>query len=418
MKNLLTFIVSIGFFISAYSQITNAEYFIDVADPGVGSATSLTVTTSNTIAENFTIATTGLTEGLHVLHIRVKGTSNVWSLYKRAYFYVQSPSTNGTPKNIVAAEYYIDIEQAGGLGNQTALTLTAGMTINEAFTIPTNGLTEGLHVLHIRIKDADDTWSLYKRAYFYVQSPSANGTPKNIVAAEYYIDDDNLGVGNQNTLTVTDGMTINEAFTIPSNGLTAGLHVLHIRVKDADNTWGLYKRAYFYIHTSNAFTPSPIVAAEYFIGTDTADDPGTGNANPLTVTQGMTIEEAFTISIPTSLANNDYYLHIRVQDQDGTWSLYKRALFTVDSALAIEELSSDDFKVFPNPVQDVIHVNFTKFSNYTVAIYDITGKEIFLEDEVQQTNSFNISSLSAGIYILKIRDNERNQVQNIKIIKS
>jgi len=138
MKKLLTFIICICFSVSGFSQITEAEYFIDTDNLGVGNQNELTVTSGSTIDEDFTIPTTGLADGLHVLHIRAKGTNNIWSLYKRAYFYVQTPGTNGTPQNIVAAEYYIDADNSG-VDNQTSLTITPGMSINEAFTIPTTG---------------------------------------------------------------------------------------------------------------------------------------------------------------------------------------------------------------------------------------------------------------------------------------
>ncbi len=416
MKNLLTFLSCISFIFFGNSQITTAEYFINT-DPGVGNATALTVTAGNSISENFSIPTTGLPEGLHVLHIRTKGTNNVWSLYKRAYFYVQTPTTNGTATNIIAAEYYIDTEQAGGVGNQTPLTITAGMTLNETFSIPTTGLADGLHVLHIRVKDAANTWSLYKRTYFYVQSPASNGTPVNIVAAEFFIDTE-TAVGAETPLTITQGLTVNEAFAIPTTGLSNGLHVLHIRVKDANNVWSLYKRAYFYVHQNNSnLVPTPIVAAEYFLGNATGDDPGVGNATALTVTQGMTISEAFTIPVPASFTNGDYFVHIRLQDQDGTWSLYKRAIFTVDNTVSVTEFSSDDFKVFPNPTNATFHINFTTFGNYSAALYDITGKQIVVQKHLQQQNELDLSNFATGIYLLKIKDLDKQQVQNIKIMK-
>jgi len=414
MKNLITFIACIGFFLSGFSQITNAEYYIDTDNLGVGNQNVLTVTAGNTIDENFTIQTTGFSEGLHVLHIRVKGTNNVWSLYKRAYFYVQSPTTNGTPTNIVAAEYYIDTDNLG-VGNQNALTITSGMTIDESFTtIPTTSLADGLHVLHIRVKDADNTWSLYKRAYFYVQSPSTNGIPKNIVAAEYYIDADNLGVGSQNDLIVTNGMAIDEVFTIQTTGFSEGLHVLHIRVKDADNTWSLYKRAYFYTHQNNTNqTPTEITAAEYFFDTD----PGIGSGTDIIVTDGFTIDEDLVIQVPAAMVDGDHYLYLRVQDQDGTWSLYKRALFTADSTVSVEEFSSDDFTIYPNPSKEILFIDFQKIGEYALSIFDITGKELYQQKELEQQNQVDLSNYASGIYFLKIKEVATNKVQNIKIVK-
>ena len=413
MKNLLTYIVCSCFFISGFSQITDAEYYIDTDNLGVGNQTALAVTSGNTIDEDFTIPTTGLPEGLHTLHIRVKGTNDMWSLYKRAYFYVQAPSTNSTPENIVAAEYYIDTDDLG-VGNQTALTITPGMVLNETFSIPTTGLTDGLHVLHIRVKDADDTWSLYKRAYFYVQTPSTNGTPQNIVAAEYYIDTDDLGVGNQNVLTVTPGMAISEVFTIPTTGLTDGLHVLHIRVKDADDTWSLYKRGYFYTHSPNSnATATPIIAAEYFFDTD----PGVGSATSVAVTQGFNIDEDLLIEVPVAMVDGNHYLFLRVQNQDGTWSLYKRALFTVDGALSVEDFNSESVKIFPNPTADSIHINFKQHGDYSFSMYDTSGKEIFKQETLQLNNIINLTNYASGIYILKIKDIASNTFQNAKIVK-
>ncbi len=335
MKILLTIIICICFSVSGFCQITAAEYYIDTDNLGVGNQNTLSVTTGNTIDEDFTIPTTGLAEGLHVLHIRAKGTSNIWSLYKRAYFYVKAPTTNGTPQNIVAAEYYIDSDTSGVGGNQIPGMFTSGMAIDEAFTIPTTGLTEGLHVLHIRVKDDDDTWSLYKRAYFYTHSSNSNATA------------------------------------------------------------------------------TPIIAAEYFFDTD----PGVGSATDIAITQGFTIDEDLAIQVPTAMVNGDHYLYLRVQDQDGTWSLYKRALFIVDDSLAVEDFNSDSFKIFPNPTENSIHINFNKDGDYALAVYNISGKEVFQQEKLELNNTFSLSEYASGVYILKIRDKSNNTFQNIKIVK-
>ncbi len=319
---------------------------------------------------------------------------------------------------ITSAEYYFDTDNLG-VGNQNALTVTSGNSIDENFSIPTTGLQDGLHVLHIRVKGTNNVWSLYKRAYFYVQTPTTNYTAKNIVAAEYYFDTDNLGVGNQNALTISSSMAINENFSIPTTGLLDGLHTIQIRVKDDDNTWSLYKRAYFYVHSSNSnMSPTPIVAAEYFIGNNSGDDPGTGNANSLTVTQGMTLNETFTIPIPTTLTNGDYYLHIRVQDQNGTWSLYKRALFTVDNTVSVDEFNSDVFSVYPNPSNDKIFVDFKQKSDYIITLFDSTGKELFSINELKLHNQIDLSIFNTGLYFLKIKEIATNKVQNFKILKN
>lgn len=257
---------------------------------------------------------------------------------------------------ITEAEYYINSDNLA-VGNQNTLAVTTGNTIDENFSIPTTGLPEGLHTLHIRAKGTNNIWSLYKRAYFYIQTPNTTGTPQPIVSAEYYIDTDNLGVGNQTALAITSGMTINESFSISTIGLPQGLHVLHIRVKDANNTWSLYKRTYFYTHSPNSNAiATPIITAEYFFDTD----PGVGNATLIAVTQGFNIDEDLLISVPLTMTNGDHYLYIRVQNQDGIWSLYKRALFTADDSLSVEAFYANSFEIYPNPTKDIVYINFKK----------------------------------------------------------
>ncbi|MCF6296136.1 MAG: T9SS type A sorting domain-containing protein [Flavobacteriaceae bacterium] len=176
MKNILyIFIICILYSSNSWGQITAAEYFVD-SDPGVGSATPLTVIPGDTIDESFAIPSTGIPEGLHVLHIRVKDDDGNWSLFYRQHFYVlKDASSAPTSKPIVAAEYFIGANPgvAGtdpGIGSGTALTVTSGDIINEVFNIPISGSTaDGDYTLHIRVKDDDGNWSLYYKGAFTVR---------------------------------------------------------------------------------------------------------------------------------------------------------------------------------------------------------------------------------------------------------
>lgn len=237
MKRILLIItLYIGLSVNGWSQITAAEYFID-SDPGVGNATSLTITEGTTITGNFDIPTSGLANGLHVLHIRVRGTNNVWSLYFRDYFYIHTTEVPPTGSDLSAAEYFIDSDP--GVGNGIPLTISTGQTLNNTFSIPTTGLDNGLHVLHIRVKDLDDTWSLFYRDYFYIQTIS-NTVATPIVAAEYFFDSD-PGVGNGFSIPITEGFTISETLAIPvPESMTDGTHYLYLRVKNLDNNWSAY----------------------------------------------------------------------------------------------------------------------------------------------------------------------------------
>ncbi|WCO01383.1 T9SS type A sorting domain-containing protein [Psychroserpens ponticola] len=72
---------------------------------------------------------------------------------------------------------------------------------------------------------------------------------------------------------------------------------------------------------------------------------------------------------------------------------------TKTSSTTIEELM-----IFPNPVIDGI-LNISSKHNLpkTIEIYDVLGKRIMAASILGKT--FNISRLSPGVYILKIKEN-------------
>lgn len=60
------------------------------------------------------------------------------------------------------------------------------------------------------------------------------------------------------------------------------------------------------------------------------------------------------------------------------------------------------FSIYPNPTKGISQFNKTFKS---ITIFDATGKELYTENN---SNSFNISDFSKGIYILKVEDFEGN----------
>ena len=104
--------------VSGYSQIVEAEYFIDT-DPGVGNGTSISMS-GEVIDSDFAIPTTSLSEGIHKLYVRTLGIDGNWSLYANEVFYINPVQVNSA--NITSAEYFVDTDP--GVGNGTALALT------------------------------------------------------------------------------------------------------------------------------------------------------------------------------------------------------------------------------------------------------------------------------------------------------
>jgi uncharacterized protein YigE (DUF2233 family) len=106
-------------------NITAAEYFVDL-DPGVGLGTAISpITAGQTTSFVANISTTSLANGFHTIAIHTKDADDNWGLYEKGMFYISSSSTN--KPDIVAAEYFVDLDPGVGLG--TAISpITAGQT--------------------------------------------------------------------------------------------------------------------------------------------------------------------------------------------------------------------------------------------------------------------------------------------------
>ena len=284
-------------------QIDYAEYFFD-NDPGYGNGIALSLSISNTIDATYSISTTSLSTGLHTLYVRVRTNAGEWSLSAiRTVFITQNYSAQD---KITAAEYYIDSDP--GEGNGTAISITSADIQNFLSTIPTNGLSAGIHHLYIRVKDGKGSWSVPALRTFFI---TENHTIVQISAAEYFIDQD-PGYGNGNAISITSGDLVDNDFTIPTTGLSIGLHHLYIRVKDQNSQWSTALRTMFYVTDSN----KDIVAAEYFYD----NDPGFGNGNSINITQGSVIDMSSVFS-SNSLSQGIHHVYIRLKDENGKWSL-------------------------------------------------------------------------------------------------
>ncbi|MEO8934100.1 MAG: T9SS type A sorting domain-containing protein [Xanthomarina sp.] len=74
-----------------------------------------------------------------------------------------------------------------------------------------------------------------------------------------------------------------------------------------------------------------------------------------------------------------------------------------------------DFRIFPNPVQDVLRIQGDKISKITqVTIYNLNGQKLL---KAETAEMLNVSSLSAGVYILKI-DTQDNKTHAHKLLKN
>ena len=80
-------------------------------------------------------------------------------------------------------------------------------------------------------------------------------------------------------------------------------------------------------------------------------------------------------------------------------------LVVKSSTLAIEDNSISNFNIYPNPTNNVIHINAIQFPIKNIKIYDLGGKLLKSKNYNSEINiKTNISNFSNGIYILKLNN--------------
>ena len=153
---------------SAVLNIIAAEYFFDT-DPGYGTGIALPFFAVNdSIDLNFTINTTGLSEGYHKLYIRLKNDTGEWGIYSgRTIYILPLNSSTITPISITSGEYFFDSDP--GYGNAISFPpFSPSDTTDNLFSAPVSTLPVGLHHVYLRYKDSFGEWGIYSGRQFEV----------------------------------------------------------------------------------------------------------------------------------------------------------------------------------------------------------------------------------------------------------
>lgn len=84
-----------------------------------------------------------------------------------------------------------------------------------------------------------------------------------------------------------------------------------------------------------------------------------------------------------------------------------------DLSVGTYELGDNTIKIFPNPASDKIHIEYISSMNLDIKLYDFLGQQ---KSKLDINNTIEVNSLSAGIYLLYIRDKDTDQFLIKKVI--
>lgn len=295
-------------------------------------------------------------------------------------------------QSIGTVEYFIDGPDPGvGNGNALSVNTNSG-DFTQSFTIPTTGLGEGFHSLYLRSQTTTGQWSLYDRKVFFITAIS--DISQNISSVEYFFDSD-PGPGNGTPISLESNTgELTQSLAVPTSGLSTGFHSFYIRSQNSDGTWSLYNRTIIYI-SEVSDENGAITAAEYFFD---GPDPGVGNGTALDVDQNTgTLTQSF--ALPTDgLTAGSHTVYIRVRTEDGVWSQYDSATFTVDPTAIDNTVTL---------VENVLTVNF----DANGAVYqwlDCSSANTAIGGETNRT----FTATQSGSYAVRISFNGQTVISS------
>lgn len=89
-----------------------------------------------------------------------------------------------------------------------------------------------------------------------------------------------------------------------------------------------------------------------------------------------------------------------------------------DQTGVVEHASSNTFSVYPNPANDMITIAGLKNENALVSMFDISGREVIVTQQVNANGTLDVSQLSAGAYFVQLKKNNGELIGTQRLIIS
>lgn len=386
----------------------NVEYGEQGFEQGQGQLISTILSLSTTI----NTLSSGTAYDFYVQQICDSENSN-WS----------GPFTFQTPCESVSVPYTMNFETSVDLNMPACTTLeNAGSGNNWSITSPniTNiGFSAGKKLTYKKhVSSAANTWfytqgieltvgESYKLTYRYGQYSYKNEK----LRVSYGLSPSHLAMEEELANHIFVPQSSSEINTVVFTPPTTGVYYIGF------NAYSLANQYYMYVDdisvviegTVPCTTPLPVGdAVQTFNGEITVNDLIVSGEN---LKWYSNMELTDELSVNTILQDN--YTYYVTQTIAGCESA--ALAITINSTLGTADFENNMFIFYPNPVKSDIHISSAEVIT-SVELFDISGRKVItLQQQESNKIVLNLSSLSKGIYTLKVKSG--NAVKTSKIIK-
>lgn len=216
-----------------------------------------------------------------------------------SYSYAQS--------NIEGYEYWFNNDFANK--TTTTVTPTQQLIINQ--NIPTTGLSDGINSFNFRSFDNSGKYSTVASHFFYKISALENNPNPQIVAYEYWINNDYANAVLVNT-PLQQQVNVNELISM--SALNPGIHSFNIRFKDNANLWSSVSNQFFYKTPPQIATQNLMTDYRYWLDNDFVNAVSISLQTP--IKQFNLIDNLDFTQVPKGV----HTINFQFKDSLGMWS--------------------------------------------------------------------------------------------------
>jgi len=88
---------------------------------------------------------------------------------------------------------------------------------------------------------------------------------------------------------------------------------------------------------------------------------------------------------------------------------------TIDGTLSTDNIDSNAFNIYPNPSKGIFTIDSNLKEKVNIQVYDLTCKRVY--QNVLNTNTINLSSLTSGMYMMKMTVNNKTITKKVVVNK-